>query len=130
MRRAISTAYYAIFHLLIEDACCNWTRAEQRSKLARMFDHGRMAEASRVRAKEFKSATGSAELLLYTVADAFWQLQEQRHAADYDLSNTLSTADVELAINQATGAFRSWNAIRTEQIAQDYLFALLFRERA
>lgn len=49
MRRAISTAYYALFHFLVEDASANWTRPEQRPRLARVFEHRRMAEASRNR---------------------------------------------------------------------------------
>jgi hypothetical protein len=30
LRRAVSTAYYALFHLLIEECCKNWIRPEQR----------------------------------------------------------------------------------------------------
>jgi hypothetical protein len=105
MRRAISTAYYALFHFLIEDACANWTRPEQRARLARMFEHRRMAEASRSRVKDYKNAVGSAEFLLFSVASAFSQLQELRHYADYDLSYTLATSDVENAIGLAGDAF-------------------------
>jgi hypothetical protein len=130
MRRAISTAYYALFHFLIEDACGNWVRSEQRPRLARMFDHRRMAEASRSRIKEYKNAAGSAEVLIYSVAEAFLQLQEQRHHADYDLSYTLAAGDVEQAISLVADAFQSWNTIRNDQIAQDYLFSMLFKERA
>jgi hypothetical protein len=64
------------------------------------------------------------------VAYAFCQLQQERHRADYDLSKRLSAADVELAVGLAADAFEDWNAIRNEQIAQDYLFSLLFKERA
>jgi ABC-type sulfate transport system substrate-binding protein len=42
LRRAVSTAYYALFHLLIGDACKNWSRPEQRARLARNFEHARM----------------------------------------------------------------------------------------
>jgi uncharacterized protein (UPF0332 family) len=130
MRRAISTAYYALFHFLIEDACGNWIRSEQRSKLARMFDHRRMAEASRGRIKEYKASPGASELLIYSVAEAFLQLQEQRHHADYDLSDTVVLDDVEEAIGLASDAFECWELVRNEQIAQEYLFSLLFKERA
>jgi hypothetical protein len=33
LRRAISTAYYALFHLLISEAVLNWRRAEDRVEL-------------------------------------------------------------------------------------------------
>jgi hypothetical protein len=37
LRRAVSTAYYALFHLLIHEATQNWKRAAQRHLLARAF---------------------------------------------------------------------------------------------
>ena len=46
LRRAVSTAYYAIFHLLIYEATANWSRPEQREKLARAFEHRQMRRAS------------------------------------------------------------------------------------
>jgi hypothetical protein len=50
-RRAVSTAWYALFHLLIGDACANWANTAQRNKLGRQFDHRRMKEASAFTAK-------------------------------------------------------------------------------
>ena len=46
MRRAVSTAYYAIFHLLVEDFVGNWPFADERARLARMFDHRKMRDAA------------------------------------------------------------------------------------
>jgi hypothetical protein len=37
LRRAVSTGYYALFHLLIHEATLNWKRIEQRGLLARFF---------------------------------------------------------------------------------------------
>src|SRR5277367_3991443 len=45
LRRAVSTAYYALFHLLISEATLNWRRPEQRHLFARMFEHGKMKSA-------------------------------------------------------------------------------------
>ena len=42
LRRAISTAYYALFHMLVDEAVGKWTVERQRSILARTFDHGKM----------------------------------------------------------------------------------------
>ena len=39
LRRAASTAYYGLFHLLIAEAVANWNRPEQREKLSRVFEH-------------------------------------------------------------------------------------------
>lgn len=46
MRRAVSTAYYPVFHLLVEDFVENWPFADQRVRLARMFDHKKMRDAA------------------------------------------------------------------------------------
>lgn len=45
MRRAVSTGYYAVFHLLVEEFVGNWPFADQRARLARMFDHRKMRDA-------------------------------------------------------------------------------------
>jgi uncharacterized protein (UPF0332 family) len=42
LRRAVSTAYYALFHLLIDQAVSKWAVERQRSILARTFEHGKM----------------------------------------------------------------------------------------
>jgi hypothetical protein len=96
-----------------------------------MFVHGIMLGASASRIQKHKRApSGSVEHRLYLVAEAFYQLQRERHEADYDLSDTYSADDVKLTLDLASGAFENWSLIRNEQIAQDYLFSLLFKERA
>ena len=42
LRRAVSTAYYALFHLLIDEAVGKWAIERQRSILARTFEHSKM----------------------------------------------------------------------------------------
>jgi hypothetical protein len=66
---------------------------------------------------------------LYAVAEAFCQLQRNRHKADYDLSAVCSDSEVAVEIQTAEAAFESRSIVRNEQIAQDYLFSVLFRER-
>src|SRR5580658_11266364 len=46
LRRSVSTAYYALFHLLIQEASANWSRADTRDYLARAFEHRTMKQAS------------------------------------------------------------------------------------
>ena len=46
LRRAVSTAYYALFHLLISEATLNWGRSDLRAELGRVFAHGKMKSAS------------------------------------------------------------------------------------
>ena len=45
LRRAVSTAYYALFHLLIQEASANWIRKDTRDHLARAFEHRTMKQA-------------------------------------------------------------------------------------
>ena len=51
LRRAISTAYYALFHLLVHEATGRMVRGDDRAplraRLGRAFEHSTMAEASR-----------------------------------------------------------------------------------
>jgi hypothetical protein len=123
LRRALSTAYYALFHLLIESACNNWPEP-QRNKIARQFDHRRMKEVSENVAK--RCVAGSD---LFIVTDTFVHLQEVRHAADYDLSVTFSVVDVGIELDAHQLAFEAWGRIKTQTESQDYLFSLLFRDR-
>ena len=125
LRRAVSTSSYALFHLLIEDACANRVNTDQRAKLARQFDHRRMKEASAFAAK--RSAVGSD---LFLVSNTFDHLQENRHEADYDLTVAFSILDVSVDLNAADLAFQSWGRIRQQEPAQDYLFSLLFKDRS
>jgi hypothetical protein len=46
LRRGVSTAYYALFHLLISEAVANWNRVSLRAALGRAVDHGMMKAAS------------------------------------------------------------------------------------
>jgi hypothetical protein len=45
LRRAVSIAYSALFHLLICEATLNWKRERQRPLLARVFERGKMKSA-------------------------------------------------------------------------------------
>ncbi len=92
LRRAVSTAYYAIFHLLIHEATANWARAEFRSALGRCFDHGPMKSASEARISQINGLLKNAapqgvdravDMHLRTVATAFFQAQQRRNDADY-----------------------------------------------
>ena len=96
VRRAVSSAYYALFHLLVRNAVANWNHADLRSRLARMFDHKRMKDASTAILKEMGNARNPESLdpdpeqtirfKLATVAQAFVDLQQARYRADYDIA--------------------------------------------
>jgi uncharacterized protein (UPF0332 family) len=139
LRRAVSTAYYALFHLLIHEATRNWKRAAQRTLLARGFEHGQMKKACEKKRSELNAfmktvpppapSEFAVAQHLYTVVDTFIQAQQQRHTADYDNSSQWTRTEVLAQIATVTTAFQSWRAIRNENLAQDYLIYLLVKER-
>jgi hypothetical protein len=65
---------------------------------------------------------------LATVATNFVLLHQIRNACDYDLSFTMSPVEADRHVDLAQIAFDEWAKVRTEQIAKDYLYSLLFRE--
>lgn len=106
LRRAVSTAYYAFFHLLISEATLNWAQVELRPAVGRLFEHGVMRTASERTVSLHKNApprTPESELL--NVAKKFVECQERRSTADYDLSKDWSRTDVLKHIDEVTEAF-------------------------
>jgi hypothetical protein len=125
LRRAVSTAYYALFHLLIDEAVGHWGIVRQRSILARTFDHGKMKNVCEDHVRIFFSSGSPASgLQLKAVAHAFIQSQQNRHAADYDNAISWSRADAIGDVNLVNAAFVDWRAIRTHPAAHDYLLTL------
>jgi hypothetical protein len=125
MRRAVSAAYYALFHLLTSEAASNWKNINQQARFARMFDHAKMKNASSKISNQ-KAPTDPALVTIFEnlklVADNFVTLQQERHSADYDNSKIWSRTQVFEAIIQAQDAMRAWMIIRNEGMAQDFLF--------
>ena len=125
LRRAVSTAYYALFHLLIDQAVGNWGIERQRSILARTFDHGKMKSICEDYVKSFySSGQPSSGVQLKSVAQTFVHLQEKRHTADYDNAFVWSRTNAIGAIDLVRAAFSDWQAIRSQDTAQDYLLQL------
>jgi hypothetical protein len=134
LRRAVSTAYYALFHLLISEATANWQRPELRAALGRVFDHGPMKQAADKKVTElnnyFKTRPPeglekTVALHLRNVADTFGQAQYHRNEADYNTAREWNSTEVLLHIDLIADAFKSWNIIREEPAAQAYLVSML-----
>ncbi len=133
LRRAVSTAYYALFHLLISETTLNWSRDSSRDAFGRMFDHALMKKASRRLLNSsdilFKGEDTSLVEKLKTVARAFVQLQDRRHIADYHNGILWTHTESLLEITTVRQAFLIWASIRNENIAQEYLVSLLIKPR-
>jgi uncharacterized protein (UPF0332 family) len=131
LRRAVSTAYYALFHMLISESVANWRAASLRTELARAFDHGTMKAASdRLLQFRFAGEQASVVAALKFVANTFAALQQNRHKADYDNAKFWMKTEALDLVRSAERAFGEWRSIRDEQIAQQYLLSLLVRRRS
>lgn len=65
---------------------------------------------------------------LATIADAFVELQEARHAADYDVSDTFTRPDVLAKIALVEQAFLDWRTVRNTSNGKVFLAALLLQK--
>lgn len=105
LRRAVSSCYYAVFHALAKqcaDALVGKTKTKRPNKawveVYRGLDHSTC-----------KSACDNASKVafpqdIHDFSDAFKQLQEARHSADYDPMVRLSKLEAEIYIGLATDA--------------------------
>jgi hypothetical protein len=136
LRRAVSTAYYALFHLLVDEATRILTSDPKlRLLVVRAFVHDEMKQAS----NSFKSASLPPHVAavagaivpadLQFVADAFIELQQIRHEADYKLDRSFTRGDVLKLVGRADQAFQAWMRVRKQPIAKVYLASLLLWKR-
>jgi hypothetical protein len=66
---------------------------------------------------------------LQAVAKAFVELQQQRHLADYDLTEIFDRIDVLRIIEKTKTAMSDWNKVRNQPNANVFLAALLLNSR-
>jgi len=121
LRRAISSAYYAVFHQLIEDTVALLLPArlaELRVQVGRKFVHSTMKKVAQAAAKLQNRN-------LATVGSAFIVLQEARHQADYDFSRSFTKSEATEYIERAREAMRHWEAARTTTEGEKCMVELL-----
>ncbi len=131
LRRAISTAYYALFHLMVHEATLRVRGSPAlRQKFSRAFDHGSMRSASNAfvnaRPHQLVGLTGGLPIppQLQTLARTFVELQEARHEADYNVAARFTRNEADDLVGLARQAFHDWQTLRTDGAAQMYLAAL------
>jgi hypothetical protein len=138
LRRAVSTAYYSVFHLLVRATVLKWSEPLHQARIARIFEHDRMKRVSGatlqiLATKIDAGGSGSIEAIsrteLINVAQSFMILQQARHDADYNLEKPLDPDDATAHVDRAIAAFVSWEIARHSGIAKEYLFSLLFKEK-
>jgi hypothetical protein len=137
LRRAVSVAYYAVFHLLVSEGARKLSPTHPgalRGHIGRAFAHGDMKTVC----VQFAAGSPAARTLplvalplapdLVSVASAFVELQEARHSADYDTSMVFNRFDVLQKIRTARRAFTSWTVVRGTPNASVFLAALLLQK--
>jgi hypothetical protein len=133
LRRAVSSAYYAVFHLLIAEATSNWNNVKLRAALGRAYDHGIVRTASNrlSTTRDFPFTGEDPQVVgsLRFVALTFTQLQEDRHFADYNLTGDLDPTDALNQVQSAEKVFKAWPSISSHQIVQEYLVSLVVKNR-
>jgi hypothetical protein len=143
LRRAVSAAYYALFHLLssaVAEQVSPDLPVGLRGRTQRALDHGTMANA----ASQFKRPGERPQSLpkdivlepisqrLVNVAASFVDLQEARYLADYDALDSTSRVSLQWAqenVSKAESAFRDWNVVKRSEEAKVFLAALMFAQR-
>ncbi|MCJ2093417.1 hypothetical protein MKK67_13100 [Methylobacterium sp. J-072] len=140
LRRAISTAYYALFHTTLKLAAERFVGAAQSGTAAyalvyRGFAHGRMKEICRAIDRPVLSQRHQALLQRTGVspaarefASAFASLQELRHSADYDPQVVFRSSDAVDACDAADLAIQALATINAAELA-DILALLLVDAR-
>jgi hypothetical protein len=140
IRRAISAAYYAMFHATITAAADQFIGVTNRDRsryglVYRSVSHAWLRELC----KEVQKPTLSNKFKPHAPSNGFGanitafakavvELQEKRHAADYDVMIRMNKSDAIVAINTAKAALRRFNqANKTRRVA--YLSVLLFPPR-
>ena len=142
LRRAVSAAYYALFHLLIDEALRVMTPAsppQLAEVMRRAFNHADMKNACQgfssgnpqkeVRKVLMNYKDDDSPLLLSAelklVSRTFVSMQRKRHLADYDNLTTFTTIEVEELLDDTLSAFSAWEKIKETPDANVFLCSLL-----
>lgn len=138
-RRAISAAYYAVFHFMLtavaDQFVGNGERKTPRYTLAyRSIDHGKLENLCKVassekidrKSKYAQFVPGeSFSASIRTFASLLIELKEKRNSADYDPSHWVKIADVHYAVSAARSAIGQFeNAPQDE--TKTFLSLLVF----
>lgn len=137
LRRAVSSAYYAVFHFLVDQSCrtvigAGHNQAQFRQVLGRAFEHGTMKSACISHAGgTLKAAVAKGlphgfaiPVEIRRIANTFVLLQDERHAADYDLTERFNRADVLALIEEAEDRIRDFQSLGASNEKKFFLACL------
>ncbi|MFO7775135.1 MAG: hypothetical protein R6W89_04995 [Candidatus Hydrogenedentota bacterium] len=138
LRRAVSAAYYALFHYLVQEACrtqmgTQHTVSPHRRILGRAFGHANMKKAckpfsggalpdSLCKGLDTKQVSND----IRTVATTFVDLQDKRHRADYDLTEPFRRNEALYLIKTAKRAIETFGNCTASDEERRFFLACLW----
>ncbi|MFE0150510.1 hypothetical protein ACFWY5_25385 [Nonomuraea sp. NPDC059007] len=142
LRRAISTAYYALFHELVQHGARRAARngpIEHQQAIGRWYAHGNFKKAARwvEDIAAGRTPPGPVRLLLIdpliqgvptdleVLASAFNELQEARHGADYDPAFDVTRLGTLGHVNTARSGIEAIKRMDRLDLHQFDMFCLL-----
>jgi hypothetical protein len=142
LRRATSTAYYALFYELVQHGSKRAARMgpiEHQQAIGRWYAHGNFKKAAlwvqavaasrttprAVRLLLVDVATGTVPMDLAVLAGAFSELQEARHSADYDPSFDATRLTALGHVNTARSGIEAIKRMDKADLHQFDMFLLL-----
>jgi hypothetical protein len=138
LRRAISAAYYALFHLLVDEACrvqigAQHNQAPFRQVLGRAYAHGVMKDACKsfgggtLKKGVFKGLPTGFTIPeeIRELAMTFVDLQDKRHLADYDLTERFDRSDALGLIDQVERRVEDFGNLAPSNEKRFFLACLL-----
>jgi hypothetical protein len=133
-RRAVSAAYYALFHHINSSAVgliAPNVSVQTNHRIQRWFEHAEMKKVcgrflhTRLDQPLLDLIGNTASSDLQNVARGFIKSQEARHSSDYDLSYSLTSAEARQLILLAVDAMASWDQIASTPEANIFILSLL-----
>ena len=137
LRRGVSTAYYALFHLVTSETMnCVFADPSLRSKVVRSLEHRRIKSVCEDYSKAASHGSdqffvkGSNELIprqLRDIANAFVSLHDERQRADYDTAKAFGYEQANITVMTAEAAFLDWKAIESDRSLFVFLTEIFLR---
>lgn len=140
IRRAISSAYYSVFHAVLTAAADSVAGRVHRGSAAhtlvyRSIEHRTLRSVCELARRSVlppayreHTPTSGFDRLITGFAKNVLSLQDLRHAADYDPRPRFLTTDAVTAIELARATLRQWQAAPADQ-RRALLWLMLFRSR-
>ena len=129
-RRAISTAYYAVFHTVMKAAADHYIgtanhKSAEYAQAYRQIDHGVLRNVcADYKKPKNQAAVEPTDIDMRAFAKAVVELQQRRHSADYEPILNLSVRDTRAVVASARDAIDRFRGLPRDQRLK-FLFRLM-----